>query len=100
MPDPFYVGPAQPLPTLVNFAEQQSKLVAAYLAGTYAPSPSTEMHRVIAKEEAYYTGQYYAARSPTMQLDFDHYKRALAKELAKGAKRARAKAGAARSQPR
>ena len=33
VPDLFYMGLAQPLPTLVNFAEQQSKLVAAYLAG-------------------------------------------------------------------
>ncbi|MEL7453714.1 MAG: NAD(P)-binding domain-containing protein, partial [Pseudomonadota bacterium] len=29
----FFLGLAQPLPTLVNFAEQQSKLVAACLAG-------------------------------------------------------------------
>jgi hypothetical protein len=90
VPDLFYMGLAQPLPTLVNFAEQQSKLVGAYLAGQYAPPPVDDMQRIIAADEDYYTGQYYAARRHTIQLDFDHYCRALKKELAKGAKRAAA----------
>ena len=88
VPDLFYMGLAQPLPTLVNFAEQQSKLVAAYLTGTYLPPEPAEMERVIAADEDYYTGQYYAARRHTIQLDFDHYVRALGKELTQGAKRA------------
>lgn len=88
--DLFYMGLAQPLPTLVNFAEQQSKLVGAYLAGQYLPPDPAEMQRVIAADEAYYTGQYYAARRHTIQLDFDHYVRALNKELAHGARRAAA----------
>jgi hypothetical protein len=79
------------VPTLVNFAEQQSKLVGAYLAGDYLPPAVDEMQRIIAADEDYYTGQYYAARRHTIQLDFDHYCRALKKELAKGAKRAAAK---------
>ncbi len=91
VPDLFYMGLAQPLPTLVNFAEQQSKLVGAYLAGKYAPPPADEMRRVITADEDYYTGQYYTARRHTIQLDFDHYVHALKKELAKGAKRAAAK---------
>lgn len=88
--DLFYMGLAQPLPTLVNFAEQQSKLVAAFLAGHYAPPSPDEMERVISDDEEYYTGHYYAARRHTIQLDFDHYVRALKKELTKGAKRAAA----------
>ena len=91
VPDLFYMGLAQPVPTLVNFAEQQSKLVGAYLAGDYLPPAVDEMQRIIAADEDYYTGQYYAARRHTIQLDFDHYCRALKKELAKGAKRAAAK---------
>ena len=90
VPDLFYMGLAQPLPTLVNFAEQQSKLVGAYLAGQYLPPAAAEMERVIKADEDYYTGQYYAARRHTIQLDFDHYVRALGKELAAGAKRAAA----------
>jgi len=88
--DLFYMGLAQPLPTLVNFAEQQSKLVGAYLAGEYLPPDPAEMERIIAADEDYYTGQYYAARRHTIQLDFDHYVRALKKELDKGARRAAA----------
>jgi cation diffusion facilitator CzcD-associated flavoprotein CzcO len=88
VPDLFYMGLAQPLPTLVNFAEQQSKLVAAYLAGHYAPPEESEMHRIINADDDYYLGQYYAARRHTIQLDFDHYVAALKKELKAGAKRA------------
>ena len=94
VPDLFYLGLAQPLPTLVNFAEQQSKLVAAYLAGEYALPPEDEMLKIIADDEEYYTGQYYTARRHTIQLDFDHYSRSLAKELDRGAKRAAAHAHA------
>jgi cation diffusion facilitator CzcD-associated flavoprotein CzcO len=88
IPDLFYMGLAQPLPTLVNFAEQQSKLVGAYLAGHYLPPAEEEMKRIIASDEDYYTGFYYQSRRHTIQLDFDHYCRALNKELATGAKRA------------
>lgn len=91
VPDLFYMGLAQPLPTLVNFAEQQSKLVGAYLAGQYLPPSEVEMRQIISADEAYYTGFYYESRRHTIQLDFDHYVRVLKKELAKGAKRAAAK---------
>jgi hypothetical protein len=88
VPDLFYMGLAQPLPTLVNFAEQQSKLVGALLAGQYLPPGEDEMRRTIATDEAYYTGHYYAARRHTIQLDFDHYVAAMKKELKRGARRA------------
>ena len=65
-------------------------MAAAYLTGQYLPPPPAEMERVIQADEDYYTGQYYAARRHTIQLDFDHYVRALKKELAQGAKRAKA----------
>jgi hypothetical protein len=96
VPDLFYMGLAQPLPTLVNFAEQQSKLVGAYLAGHYLPPAASEMAQIIRQDEEYYTGHYYAARRHTIQLDFDHYVRALKKELERGAKRA---AGAGNALP-
>ncbi|WP_284126658.1 flavin-containing monooxygenase [Parerythrobacter aestuarii] len=90
VPDLFYLGLGQPLPTLVNFAEQQSKLVAAYLAGQYAPPSADAMQRIISTDEEYHTGQYYNARRHTIQLDFDHYVRDLLKEIKAGAKRANA----------
>lgn len=90
----FFMGLAQPLPTLINLAEQQSKLVAGLLTGRYAlPDPAT-MRRVIAADEAYYLGDFYASARHTMQLDFNHYVRDLRRELARGARRARS--GAAR----
>jgi len=88
----FFLGLAQPLPTLVNFAEQQSKLAAAYLLGQYVPPPAAEMDQVTAKDEAFYLGGYYASARHTIQVDFNHYVADLAKEVKKGHARA-AKAG-------
>lgn len=88
VPDLFYAGLGQPLPTLVNFAEQQSKLIAACLTGAYVPPPEAEMHRVIAADEAHHTGHYYAARRHTIQLDFVDYVRDLKREVDKGKRRA------------
>lgn len=88
----FFLGLAQPLPTLVNFAEQQSKLAAAYLLGQYAPPSASEMDQVTAKDEAFYLGGYYASARHTIQVDFNHYVADLAKEVKKGHARA-AKAG-------
>jgi cation diffusion facilitator CzcD-associated flavoprotein CzcO len=90
IPNLFFMGLAQPLPTLVNFAEQQSKLVAAYLAGAYHLPPVPEMEVVTARDEAYYLGPFYKSARHTIQVDFSHYVRDLTKELKRGASRARA----------
>lgn len=87
----FFMGLAQPLPTLVNFAEQQSKLVAAYLQGDYAPPSAADMDAITAKDEAYYLGPYYKAARHTIQVDFAHYCMDLKREIVRGAKRAAAK---------
>lgn len=89
-PNLFFMGLAQPLPTLVNFAEQQAKLVSAYLTGHYRPPAADEMQRITEKDEAYYLGPYYKAARHTIQVDFGHYCRDLHREIAKGAERARA----------
>ncbi|KAF0182284.1 MAG: flavin-containing monooxygenase FMO [Alphaproteobacteria bacterium] len=86
----FFMGLAQPLPTLVNFAEQQSKLVAAYLKGDYAPPPAADMDAITARDEAYYLGPYYKAARHTIQVDFGHYCMDLKREIERGAKRAAA----------
>jgi cation diffusion facilitator CzcD-associated flavoprotein CzcO len=93
IPNLFYMALAQPLPTLVNFAEQQSKLVAAYLAGQYLPPSPDEMRRVTAKDEATHLGQYYRSKRHTIQVDFGIYVEDLHKEIARGAKRAKAAGG-------
>jgi cation diffusion facilitator CzcD-associated flavoprotein CzcO len=93
VPDLFYMGLAQALPTLVNFAEQQSKLVAAYLTGRYALPTIAEMRRITAKDEERHTGHYYASARHTIQVDFGVYCADLKTEIAAGEKRARATGG-------
>ena len=90
VPNLFYMALAQPLPTLVNFAEQQVKLAAAYLAGLYLPPSPAEMEQTIAKDEATHLGHYYAAKRHTIQVDFNIYVDDLKREVVRGAKRARA----------
>jgi cation diffusion facilitator CzcD-associated flavoprotein CzcO len=86
----FFMGLAQPLPTLVNFAEQQAKLVGAYLTGRYAPPPPAAMTEIIAKDEALHLGPYYQSARHTIQVDFGLYVHDLMKEIARGEKRAKA----------
>jgi len=94
VPNLFYMGLAQPLPTLVNFAEQQTKLAAAYLTGRYLPPDKAEMERVIAADAELHRGQYYNSPRHTIQVDFNVYVRDLQKEIERGAKRAAAKGNA------
>ena len=90
VPNLFYMGLAQPLPTLVNFAEQQTKFVAAYLTGKYLPPSPAEMARITAEDEALHMGQYYASKRHTIQVDFGVYCHDLMKEIERGAKRSAA----------
>ncbi|HEX5775165.1 MAG TPA: NAD(P)-binding domain-containing protein [Caulobacteraceae bacterium] len=100
VPNLFYMALAQPLPTLVNFAEQQAKLAAAYLTGRYLPPPKAEMERIIARDEETHLGQFYASKRHTIQVDFATYCRDLAKEIAAGGKRAKAAGGRLPVEPR
>lgn len=86
----FFLGLAQPLPTLVNFAEQQSKLVAAYLTGRYHLPSAEEMRAAIRSAESARTGRYYDSPRHTIQIEFEPYVRDMQRELARGAKRAAA----------
>ena len=71
----FFMGLAQPMPTLVNFAEQQSKLVAAYLTGKYQLPSANEMQEITKADEAYFLAPYYKSPRHTIQLEFDPYVR-------------------------
>ena len=88
-----YMGLAQPLPTLVNFPEQQSKLAAAYLAGAYAPPDAATMESQIAEDEKKHLGHFYQSPRHTIQVDFNHYVADLLKELERGKRRAAAGSG-------
>jgi len=87
----FFLGLAQPLPTLVNFAEQQSKLVVRAINGDYAFPPPAEMEAVIEGDEAAHAGHFYQAARHTMQVDFNRYVTDLMAEIRRGAKRAGAR---------
>jgi hypothetical protein len=89
----FFLGLAQPLPTLVNFAEQQSKLVAAALQGRYRFPDHAEMARVIAADEQEYLGHFYDSPRHRMQVDFNSYVADLHKEIERGARRAASSPG-------
>ena len=84
----FFLGLAQPLPTLVNFAEQQSKLVAAALTGDYGFPNAAEMARITLADEQEHLGHFYDSPRHRMQVDFGVYVADLLKELMRGAKRA------------
>ena len=88
----FFLGLAQPLPTLVNFAEQQSKLCAAKIAGEYEFPPETEMWDIIKEDEQFHLGHFYDAPRHTMQVDFNAYVKDLMKEIERGRKRVKATA--------
>ncbi|MGL4543039.1 MAG: NAD(P)/FAD-dependent oxidoreductase, partial [Polymorphobacter sp.] len=83
----WFMGLAQPLPTLVNLAEQQSKLLVAWLKSDYALPDAATMAQVITADEALHMGNYYKSQRHTMQIDFDVYCADLKREMAMGAKR-------------
>ena len=85
----FFLGLAQPLPTLVNFAEQQSKLVAAAIQGDYVFPGDRDMQLIIEADERKHMGHFYAAARHTMQVDFNVYCKDLIKEIARGRERQR-----------
>ena len=86
----YYAGLAQASPTIVNLAEQQSKLIAEHLTGRYALPTVDEMRAAITRDEAKHLGQYYRAPRHTIQVDFARYVKDLHRELAAGRKRAAA----------
>ena len=77
----FFMGLAQPLPTLVNLAEQQSKFVANVLAGKYQMPEDEAMQSQIEADEKLYLGHYYNSERHTIQIDFGRYVSDLKKEL-------------------
>ena len=79
----FFVGLAQPLPTLVNLAEQQSKFIAAVLSGRLELPDDATMEAQIIKDEQKYLGHYYDSERHTIQIDFNQYVHDLKKQLGK-----------------
>ena len=85
----FFVGLLQPLGAIMPLAEAQSVWVCDYLEGRYALPPDHELRADIEEERRRMFKRYVASKRHTMQVDFDDYLAALAKERKQGAERAR-----------
>lgn len=90
----YFLGLAQSSPTIVNLAEQQSKLLARLLTGAYVLPPVEEQERIMRADEAFHLEQYYAAPRHTIQIDFGRYCVDLHAEIEAGEARAAAAAPA------
>lgn len=91
--DLYFAGLAQSSPTIVNLAEQQSKLIAAHLAGRYRLPSADDMRAAIAEDERKHLGQYYSAPRHTIQIDFARYTKDLRAEIEAGEQRMRRPVG-------
>jgi dimethylaniline monooxygenase (N-oxide forming) len=85
----FFIGLLQPLGAIMPIAEHQSTWVADYLSGRYALPGDRELRADIARERERMFKRYVASKRHTMQVDFDDFLAALAKERKRGAERAR-----------
>lgn len=88
MDDLYYAGLAQSSPTIVNLAEQQSKMIARHIAGQYTLPSQNEQWAAIAHDEHKHLGQYYQTPRHTIQIDFARYAKDLHDEIDAGAQRA------------
>jgi Flavin-binding monooxygenase-like len=86
----FFMGLAQSSPTIVNLAEQQSKLLAGILTGSYVLPSVEDQERIMREDEAFHLEQYYAAPRHTIQIDFGRYCVDLMREIEAGEARAAA----------
>lgn len=84
----FYLGLAQSSPTIVNLAEQQSKLLARLLVGDYVLPDVAEQELIMKADEEAHLEQYYATPRHTIQIDFARYVVDLMKEIEAGQARA------------
>ncbi|MEZ0579096.1 flavin-containing monooxygenase [Nocardioides sp. MH1] len=84
----YHLGLAQSSPTIVNLAEQQSKLLVKLLVGDYVLPSVEDQERIMAEDEARHLEQYYASPRHTIQIDFGRYCLDLEQEIAAGEKRA------------
>jgi hypothetical protein len=84
----FFMGLAQSSPTIVNLAEQQSKLLARLLTGTYELPSVEDQVRIMCEDEAAHLAQFYAAPRHTIQVDFGRYVVDLLAEIEAGEARA------------
>jgi dimethylaniline monooxygenase (N-oxide forming) len=91
----FFIGLLQPLGAIMPLAEAQGAWVGDYLRGDYVLPARAQVQADIAADQAAMRERYVASKRHTIQVDFDDYLHALAKERAAGAARARGRGYAA-----
>jgi dimethylaniline monooxygenase (N-oxide forming) len=89
VPGVFFIGLLQPLGAIMPIAEAQGAWVGDYLLGDYRLPEQAEMRADIAADQAAMRERYVASKRHTIQVDFDDYLHALARERDAGAARAR-----------
>lgn len=88
IPDLAFVGFAQTIPTLFPFCEFQSKVVARWLAGEWAPPSDADMEAGIAEDESR-NAHWGKRQRHTMQVDYYLYRHEFERKLIpQGVKRA------------
>lgn len=88
-PNLFFLGLAQPVGAIFPIVEAQAKWIAEYLTGGYALPDARAMKADMERERERVRRRYVSSPRHTMQIDFDEYLAALAKELGRGRSRAR-----------
>jgi len=90
IPNVFFIGLLQPLGAIMPLAEAQGAWVGDHLLGDYALPGPAELEADIHADQAAMRARYVASKRHTIQVDFDDYLHALAKERRLGSERARA----------
>ncbi|MDY6941996.1 MAG: NAD(P)-binding domain-containing protein [Pseudomonadota bacterium] len=84
----FFLGLVQPLCAMMPIADEQSKWMAAYLAGEYhTPPPEVMRQRMVDEHEAT-KRRYIKSRRHTIQINCQEYTYSLWRDLNEGRKRA------------
>src|SRR5580704_12940834 len=89
IPNVFFIGLLQPLGAIMPLAEAQAAWVGDYLLGDYALPQPGELRANIEAEQAAMRKRYVASKRHTIQVVYEDYLHALAKERRAGSARAR-----------
>jgi len=84
----FFVGLLQPLCAVMPLAEQQAKLIAAYLKGKYALPGFADMEAERLREHEAEKAHFVKSPRHTIEVDCIHYTYDLRRELKRGMSRA------------
>lgn len=88
-PDLLFLALVQPLCAMMPIAEEQSKVMAAYLKGEYHTPPPAEMASRMRVEHERMKARFTDSKRHTIEIDCQAYTYNLWRELRAGARRAR-----------